>query len=509
MNAEGSKIPLTRGPARFCLAGVIGLALLNEAPAQRVRVSPSAGRRMATQHSRPSNYGSLHSSSVRSTQYQGTVGNTRHIQTSDGGRATVTVGRSGQVAVSGRTADGESYRTTGGVGTVAPARTAPARYAGSPFQTSQGTVVTGQTRGGGQAAAIRTTAGASAAVVNTGRGDVVFRDRDGETTVLTDLDDRYRRVTVGGNPYYYHDYRYYWPYSYGGSVYYQEVYAPEGSTVTELPEESAAVTSGGQEYLYYDGVYYVQDGAQYQVAEPPAAPAAPVVPPPEPRDPMELLEAMSAYLAGRTSFSLKTTEFYDAPQADGRMKAQMPQRIFSVRKPDRLAVARRDGFDIRRLWYDGSSAVLADESKKVYSRIDAPGTLPEFLELFRSDYGVTVPLADFLRSDFVETVTPLLTRVDYAGWQEVVGHRCHRLALETADVHARVFIDEDPEAPLLRRVQLIYVNHPTRPEYVATVNEWDLDASLPDGVFRFQAPPGYNEIAMVPVLPGPPMTEDR
>jgi hypothetical protein len=182
----------------------------------------------------------------------------------------------------------------------------------------------------------------------------------------------------------------------------------------------------------------------------------------------------------------------------------MPQRTITVRKPNGLVAERRDGFDTRKFWYDGKTAILHDERKKVYSTIEAPETIDALLEFLRDEYGLTLPLADFFRADFVATVEPLLTIARYDGWEEIVGHRCHRLVLETAEVKGLVWIDADPKAPLLRRVKLLYHAYPGQPDYTATISEWDLTTKVGEGAFAFRPPKDAKEIAMVPNLPSGP-----
>lgn len=76
----------------------------------------------------------------------------------------------------------------------------------------------------------------------------------------------------------------------------------------------------------YDDIYYRQDDDPYIVEAPASGPGKFKPPPPEPVDPIELLTRMNAHLNGHDTFSLSTTEFYDAPQGDGTYKAVMPQR---------------------------------------------------------------------------------------------------------------------------------------------------------------------------------------
>ena len=86
-----------------------------------------------------------------------------------------------------------------------------------------------------------------------------------------------------------------------------------------------------------------------------------------------------------------------------------------------MIATRRDGFDSRLFWYDGKSTTFLEKSKKLYSIVDASNTISEMLEMLRAEYGVTLPLTDFLRKDFVEMIQPLLMKARHDGWENVLG----------------------------------------------------------------------------------------
>jgi len=493
------------------LTGLLSAGTATTLHAQsRARANPTAARHLNTQRALPSNYGSLNRSApTTSYSYEGNAGTVNYQRQADGSMVNVVTTPAGQVGVSGNTADGEKFRGSSGVNAVRQVpQTKPMPRDGTQPRAELNQTTAPQRPGRVESVAnVNMAGGGDAAVIKTENGNVYLRERNDGRAMVRDLDDDYRQINIGGSDYYYRNHRYYWPYYYGGSVYYHEVYPPEGATEEELPDGATQTMVRGNEYYVYDDVYYRSEGDQYVVEAPASGPGKFKPPPPEPVDPIELLTAMSSHLAEHDTFSVSTTEFYDSPRGDGTYKAVMPQRQITARRPDRMTATRRDGFDTRKFWYDGKSATFLDESKKVYSTIDAPDSIPGMLEMLRDDYGVTLPLADFLRHDFVETLQPLLMKASYNGWENVVGHDSHRLVLETAEVKGRIWIDANPEAPLLRRVSLHYFTYPGNPEYTVTLNKWELGEFAGDALFAFSAPKGTKKIEMIPLLPGSPKDE--
>lgn len=98
-------------------------------------------------------------------------------------------------------------------------------------------------------------------------------------TFFHDLPGGYRRVFIGGVPYFFFAGVWYRPYLQGYIV----VGAPLGAVIPVLPPGYTAVWIGASVYYYANGVYYSSlPGGEYEVVNPPVGTAAPAVTEPTP-----------------------------------------------------------------------------------------------------------------------------------------------------------------------------------------------------------------------------------
>jgi hypothetical protein len=184
------------------VAGVVGAVTRSSRGAARTRGrSRSSSHKFTPRKSLPRNYGSLRSTQTRNAvrnqaQHRIQPVRTRKVvrpnapriqpvadrgsrTTNRGGEVAWRAGQGGRAVVKGETARGRSY-------------------------------VGAQTVGGKRAAAVRTW-----------RGDVVARDRNGNTGAYSKVGDNWEQINYVGVPYYYHDYHWYYPYYYSGDVHYR------------------------------------------------------------------------------------------------------------------------------------------------------------------------------------------------------------------------------------------------------------------------------------------------
>jgi len=325
-------------------------------------------------------------------------------------------------------------------------------------------------------------------------GEIAVRAKGDFDDARYDLPHGYDTVYIGGHPYYRYGYDYYWPYYYGGTLYYQEIYPPPGVFVTNLPPEAGLVGAGEVEYFVADGVYYQEQGDGYVVVDTPVTSAGPY---PSGPNAGEILNRMGAYLAGLTNFVVEFSETAVSPrkQAD---TVTTKRRVY-VSRPNRIsAAALSDQEDQRRFLYDGKSITVCDLGKKTYATIDAPDNMADALDLLRDEYAMNVPLADLLRPDAAEFLSEAAESLNYVTDETVAGHMCHKLTLMTDEVHGQLWIEASEATPRPRRVELLYFAHPGQPRYRAIIQKWDAQDKLDDQLFVFEPPEGAVKIEMVP-----------
>jgi hypothetical protein len=87
-------------------------------------------------------------------------------------------------------------------------------------------------------------------------------------------------------------------------------------------------------------------------------------------------------------------------------------------------------------------------------------------------------------------------RGTYVGLHAVDGIPCHHLSFEQATIDWQVWIDAGGD-PLPRKLVIAYKTEDEVPQYSVTFRKWNLAATLPDALFRFEPPDGARRVEMV------------
>ena len=70
---------------------------------------------------------------------------------------------------------------------------------------------------------------------------------------------------------------------------------------------------------------------------------------------------------------------------------------------------------------------------------------------------------------------------------------CHHLSFEQATIDWQLWIDAGPE-PLPRKLVIAYKTEDEVPQYSVTFRKWNLEASVPEELFRFEPPEGARRV---------------
>jgi hypothetical protein len=202
---------------------------------------------------------------------------------------------------------------------------------------------------------------------------------------------------------------------------------------------------------------------------------------------------MGEFLAKLPRFAVEAEETFDE-LPDGELRRQLTNvRRVAMERPNRL-VADTTGDTLNRSsWYDGRTVTVLDKEHNTYATIDAPGTLDAVFEKLEDEYGLVVPLADFLHADPYAVLTAGVTYGRYLGLHQAAGVACHHLAFSQPTIEWQVWIDAG-EHPLPRKLVISYVQEPGEPQYSAVIRRWNLDAKVPEGLFTFEAPEGAQKV---------------
>ena len=165
-----------------------------------------------------------------------------------------------------------------------------------------------------------------------------------------------------------------------------------------------------------------------------------------------------------------------------------------MERPNHLAADATGDTLNRASWYDGRTVTVLDKEHNVYATIEAPATIDATFDKLADEYGVVLPLADFLYADPYAVLMAGVTYGRYLGIHQAAGVECHHLAFSQDTIEWQIWIDAG-EKPLPRKLVISYVDEPGEPQYSATIRRWSLDdVKVPDGLFTFEAPEGAQKI---------------
>jgi hypothetical protein len=179
---------------------------------------------------------------------------------------------------------------------------------------------------------------------------------------------------------------------------------------------------------------------------------------------------------------------------DNDLKVQKHSTVDStVRQPDRLkAVVVADDDKSHTLYFDGKTFTAFFGGKNYYAQMDAPGTTAAALDRAQADYGVELPMANFLDSAAKGELTKELTAAGFVGSSRVGGADADHYAYRTADVDFQVWIASGAK-PLPLKVVITSKKMPAQPEH-SVVMTWDTAPKIEDALFAFTPPEGATKI---------------
>jgi len=207
----------------------------------------------------------------------------------------------------------------------------------------------------------------------------------------------------------------------------------------------------------------------------------------------QILERMGAVLAGAESFTVRNDFTSDETVTTGEIVQLAGTVEIAARRPDRLRAVIRGDFGPKEYWFDGERIVFMDRLSNTYATAEVSPTIDDALDGMWENFGIKIPLADFVVSD---PHGDLVARVEsgfYAGLHTAGGVSCHHLVFTQDDIDWQIWI-EDGLLPLPRKLVITYKTEDGYPQYEAVFSDWNLSPGLNDAVFEFVPPVGALEI---------------
>ncbi len=361
--------------------------------------------------------------------------------------------------------------------------------------------------GGGRAGVIVGPAGGAVGGIRGPGGGAAAGARGpwGGRAAVARLPDGSTHVRWNGADYWRHNGRWYDGHWDGDGIWYWPVYPPVGwwtPTIDYGDVQYTTIVINDSTYYESEGVYYekaTQNGQEGYavVAEPKQAATRTDAGLP---DPFEVLKKSLDYLAKLPEFTISASDAYDEVTEDGQKVSFTSQRTMYVKRPGRVAIDFRDADESRKTVLDGKQVTLIDRVKNLYGQAPTPATIDESLDKLSSDYGITVAIAELVRTNLYARVFPKIQTGQYLGKDTIGVYECDHLGFTTPDVDWEAWF-QTGDKPLLRKLSISYKQAPSRPRYTMLFSRFDV-SEVPDYVFKADIPAGAVHIEPRPVNAG-------
>jgi len=208
-----------------------------------------------------------------------------------------------------------------------------------------------------------------------------------------------------------------------------------------------------------------------------------------------VLKQMCSTLDQAKAFRLRVNATMDRPVDTGQLAQFHRTSELTFVWPDRLyaETSSDDGHWVA--WYRGKTLTILDKDSNAYATEAVPDRIDKMLDYLVDEYDLVMPMADLLVG---ETYSSLLANVEsgtYLGLHTVGDVKCHHLLYRQENLDWQIWIDAGKQ-PLPRKMVITYTQEPDQPQYVATMDDWDLHPSLSEETFKFTPPTGAKSVTM-------------
>jgi len=137
------------------------------------------------------------------------------------------------------------------------------------------------------------------------------------------------------------------------------------------------------------------------------------------------MRQMSDTLAKAHAFSFATTEILEGVWATGEKRTSHFSRKVTVRRPNRLFLELHGSAGTAlevAAYYDGKTASLESDVRKVWAQTDVPETLDEMLDDVARRFSLPLPFADVVYSSPYDGFLGANARGGFVGRETIDGH---------------------------------------------------------------------------------------
>lgn len=190
---------------------------------------------------------------------------------------------------------------------------------------------------------------------------------------------------------------------------------------------------------------------------------------------MKKLRSMSDYLKSAKNMSFVVNSFFEEPlRGDGPAIKRFVSHKVYLQHPDKLAFrAEYDDGLVRVGNFDGKNLIIALPADKTYTTIPVSGSIDEMLDYLHDEFDISLPIADFLYSDFYAAQKDYIEYSEYVGSRRLFERSYDQIVFTGPTANWQLWIGGD--RPLPARFIATYFREPGDPEYMATFLNWNLN----------------------------------
>lgn len=207
------------------------------------------------------------------------------------------------------------------------------------------------------------------------------------------------------------------------------------------------------------------------------------------------LKKMCDTLDNAKAFRFKVSATMDRPVDTGQLAQFRRASEITVVRPDRL-YAKTDSDDGHwTSWYRNKTLTILDRDSNAYATETVPAGIGAMLDYMVDNYDLVIPMADLLVGKTYDSLIENVDYGEYLGLHTVGDTACHHLLFRQENLDWQVWIDAGKQ-PLPRKIVITYTQEEDQPQYVATMEDWDLAVSPANELFTFTPPAGAKSVSM-------------
>jgi len=207
-----------------------------------------------------------------------------------------------------------------------------------------------------------------------------------------------------------------------------------------------------------------------------------------------LLKAMSDYLAAQKAMSFDYDSNLEIVSTQQQKIGLASSGTLTLNRPDKIHLIRTGGFANVEMVFDGKTLTLLGKNANLYTRVDAPGTIDQLVDVLRDKYHRTAPAADLLMSDPYKELMPLVTDVKDLGSGVIHGIECDHLAFRTKEVDWQIWIAQGAR-PYPCRYVITSKKVTGWPQYTLDITAWKAGTEVASDGFKLEVPADAKKLA--------------